>query len=437
MNVLSLFDGMSCGQIALDQLGIPVDKYFAAEIDKHAIKVAKANYPDMVHLGDVREVRTKHNALHAMNENGVGELYDIDLLIGGSPCQGFSFAGQQLNFDDPRSMLFFEYVRLLKALNPRYFLLENVKMKKESQDIISEYLGVEPIEINSNLVSAQNRKRLYWTNIPVDGLPEDKGIVLADILEPLEDIGQEHYHSMKAVQYMERGNDKWMQAGNRRADRYEQTPDTQKSFTLTANIHKGVPYNYFKDTRDAVKGARIVNRRLDENGKRKDNDKSIKPQTRLELRKDDKAGCLTTVQKDSVVAKTNSSGLQIVGEADIKARESLRRVYDTEGKSPTLMASTGGHTQPKILQKGRGYNKGGLKANDGKTPTISTSAWEHNNHLTYNEGMSWRKLTPTECERLQTVPDGYTDHVSNTQRYKMLGNGWTVEVIKHIMKGMM
>jgi len=236
---------------------------------------------------------------------------------------------------------------------------------------------------------------------------------------------------------MERGNDKWMQAGSRRADRYEQTPDTQKSFTLTANIHKGVPYNYFKDTRDAVKGARIVNRRLDENGKRKDNDKSIKPQTRLELRKDDKAGCLTTVQKDSVVAKTNSSGLQIAGEADIKARESLRRVYDTEGKSPTLMASTGGHTQPKILQKGRGYNKGGLKAKDGKTPTISTSAWEHNNHLTYDEGMSWRKLTPTECERLQTVPDGYTDHVSNTQRYKMLGNGWTVEVIKHIMKGMM
>lgn len=437
MNVLSLFDGMSCGQIALDQLGIPVDKYFAAEIDKHAIKVAKANYPDMVHLGDVREVRTKHGGLHAMNENGVGELYDIDLLIGGSPCQGFSFAGQQLNFDDPRSMLFFEYVRLLKALNPRYFLLENVKMKKESQDIISEYLGVEPIEINSNLVSAQNRKRLYWTNIPVDGLPEDKGIVLADILEPLEDIGQEHYHSMKAVQYMERGNDKWMQAGNRRADRYEQTPDTQKSFTLTANIHKGVPYNYFKDTRDAVKGARIVNRRLDENGKRKDNDKSIKPRARLELRKDDKAGCLTTVQKDSVVAKTNSSGLQIAGEADIKARESLRRVYDTEGKSPTLMASTGGHTQPKILQKGRGYNKGGLKAKDGKTPTISTSAWEHNNHLTYDEGMSWRKLTPTECERLQTVPDGYTDHVSNTQRYKMLGNGWTVEIIKHIMKGMM
>ena len=183
MNVLSLFDGMSCGQIALDKLGITPQNYFAAEIDKHAIKVAKANYPDMVHLGDVREVRTKHGGLHAMNENGVGDLYDIDLLIGGSPCQGFSFAGKQLNFEDPRSILFFEYVRLLKALKPKYFLLENVRMKKESQDIITEYLGVEPIEINSNLVSAQNRRRLYWTNIPFEGLPEDEGIVLADILE--------------------------------------------------------------------------------------------------------------------------------------------------------------------------------------------------------------------------------------------------------------
>ena len=414
MNVLSLFDGMSCGQIALDQLGIPVDKYFAAEIDKHAIKVAKANYPDMVHLGDVREVRTKHNALHAMNENGVGELYDIDLLIGGSPCQGFSFAGQQLNFDDPRSMLFFEYVRLLKALNPRYFLLENVKMKKESQDIISEYLGVEPIEINSNLVSAQNRRRLYWTNIPVDGLPEDKGIVLADILE-------------------------------------DGFTDRDKSYCLDASYYKGGGASnvrlYFEksrrqivfgsgDNRLDVTGARIVNRRLDKDGKRKDNDKSIKPQARLELRKDNKAGCLTTVQKDSVVAKTNSSGMNIVGEANIKGRESIRRVYGTDGKSPTLTASTGGHTQPKILQKARGYNKGGLKALNGKTPTLSTSSWEHNNHLTLDEGTTWRKLSPVECERLQTVPDGYTDHVSNTQRYKMLGNGWTVDVIKHIMKGM-
>ena len=245
------------------------------------------------------------------------------MLIGGSPCQGFSFAGKQLNFDDPRSQLFFEYVRLLKALKPKYFLMENVKMKKESMDIITEYLGVEPIEINSNLVSAQNRKRLYWTNIPMKGLPEDKGIMLKDILEPVEQIDDAYYYSDKSIAYMERGNDKWQQAGARRADRYTQTPDTKKAFTITANFHKGVPYNYFDDVRDKSKCVRSGGR-----------------------------GSYDRHEWDSV---------------------------DTH-------------------------------------------------HI--------RKLTVTECERLQTVPDGYTCGVSNTQRYKMLGNGWTVDVIKHIFEGL-
>lgn len=310
MNVLSLFDGMSCGRIALDKLGIPVNKYFAAEIDKYAIQVAKRNYSDMIHLGDVKEIDPN-------------ELPKIDLLIGGSPCQGFSFAGKQLNFDDPRSQLFFEYVRLLKALKPKYFLLENVKMKKESMDIITEYLGVEPVEINSNLVSAQNRKRLYWTNIPMDGLPQDKGILLKDILEPVEQIDDVYYYSDKSIAYMERGNEKWQQAGNRRADRYTQTPDTEKAFTITANFHKGVPYNYFDDIRD-------------------------------------KSKCV---------------------------RSGGRLSYDRH-----------------------------------EWDSVDT------NHI--------RKLTVTECERLQTVPDGYTCGVSNTQRYKMLGNGWTVDVIKHIFEGL-
>jgi len=310
MNVLSLFDGMSCGQIALDKLGIPVNKYFAAEIDKYAIQVAKSNYPEMVHLGDVKEI-------------DASKLPKIDLLIGGSPCQGFSFAGKQLNFDDPRSQLFFEYVRLLKALKPKYFLMENVKMKKESMDIITEYLGVEPIEINSNLVSAQNRKRLYWTNIPVEGLPFDKGIMLKDILEPVEQIDDAYYYSDKSIAYMERGNAKWQQAGARRADRYTQTPDTKKAFTITANFHKGVPYNYFDDVRDKSKCVRSGGR-----------------------------GSYDRHEWDSV---------------------------DTQ-------------------------------------------------HI--------RKLTVTECERLQTVPDGYTCGVSNTQRYKMLGNGWTVDVVKHIFEGL-
>jgi len=320
MNVLSLFDGMSCGQIALKKLGIPVKNYFASEIDKFAIKVAKANFPDMVHLGDVQNVKT--SGQHLLDEFDCG--HKIDLLIGGSPCQGFSFAGKQLNFDDPRSQLFFEYIRLLKALKPKYFMLENVKMSKQSQQIITDYLGVEPVEINSNLVSAQNRRRLYWTNIPVDGVPEDKGIVLADILE------------------------------NGYTDR-------DKSYCLDASYYKGggasnVRLYFEKSRRQIVFG----------------------------------------------------SGMNVIG---------------------TI-------AQPKILQRARGFNKGGLKALDGKTPTISTSAWEHNNHLTLDEGTTWRKLSPVECERLQTVPDGYTDHVSNTQRYKMLGNGWTVDVVKHLFKGL-
>lgn len=170
MNVLSLFDGMSCGQIALERAGIKVNNYFASEIDKYAIKVTKDNYPNTIQLGDVTNVK--------------GGNYN--LLIGGSPCQGFSFAGKQLNFNDPRSALFFEYVRILnetRLVNPNVkFLLENVVMKKEYQDVISNLLGVEPIMINSSLVSAQNRKRLYWTNIPNITIPEDKGIFLKDIL---------------------------------------------------------------------------------------------------------------------------------------------------------------------------------------------------------------------------------------------------------------
>ena len=148
MNVLSLFDGMSCGQIALNRANIPYDNYYASEIDKHAIKVTQHNYPETIQLGDVTEIKSS-------------DLPQIGLLIGGSPCQGFSFAGKQLNFEDPRSKLFFEFVRLLKECKPKFFLLENVKMKKEYQNVISEHLGVEPIEINSALVSAQNRKRLY------------------------------------------------------------------------------------------------------------------------------------------------------------------------------------------------------------------------------------------------------------------------------------
>jgi len=177
--VLSLFDGMSCGQIALNRLGIKYGNYYASEIDKYAIAVTQHNYPNTIQLGSVTQISGK-------------DLPQIDLLIGGSPCQGFSFAGKLLNFDDPRSKLFFEFVRLLKELKPKYFLLENVKMRKEYEYAITALLGVSCARINSNLVSAQNRKRLYWTNIPGDGdyiignfidEPEDKELVLQDILD--------------------------------------------------------------------------------------------------------------------------------------------------------------------------------------------------------------------------------------------------------------
>ncbi len=172
MNVLSLFDGISCGQVALKKCGIEITNYFASEIDKHAIKVTQHNHPNTKQIGDVTKVKAT-------------DLPKIDLLMGGSPCQGFSFSGKQLNFEDPRSKLFFEFVRLVKGCKPKYWLLENVVMKQEYQDVISKYLGVEPVKLNSDLTSAQNRVRLYWANFEITE-PTDQGIKLEDILEDTE-----------------------------------------------------------------------------------------------------------------------------------------------------------------------------------------------------------------------------------------------------------
>ena len=237
MRVLSLFDGICCGHLALERAGIKIDSYDAYEIEKNAIKATETNFPDVVQHGDVTiEDFTKYKG-------------KIDLLIGRSPCQGFSSSGKQLNFNDPRSKLFFEYVRAIKECQPKYFLLENVVMKKEWQDIISSYLGVEPIEINSSLVSAQNRRRLYWTNIPNVTLPEDKNITLEDILEDIE------FPNPAAIR-------------GRRLNK-----------------------------------ATIVGRRLDKNGHRKDTDKTIPITQCLEVRatNTDKSNCLTTVDKDNVL----------------------------------------------------------------------------------------------------------------------------------------
>ena len=218
INVLSLFDGISCGHIALDKAGIPINKYYASEIDKYAIKVTNKNYPETINLGDVTTVS--------------GELFTekIDLLIGGSPCQGFSQAGKMKNFDDPRSKLFWEYVRILQEVKPKYFLLENVVMKQEWQDIISEALGVKPIMIDSSLTSAATRKRLYWTNIPGVGQPEDLGITFGDIRE--RDVQE------GSIYYTDKGLD-WIRRHEKRTGKTLRIiGDSDKMQMLEASMYK-------------------------------------------------------------------------------------------------------------------------------------------------------------------------------------------------------
>ncbi len=269
MNVLSLFDGMSCGQIALNKVGIKYDNYYASEIDVHAIKVTQHNYPNTIQLGDIHNIKGS-------------DLPKIDLCFGGSPCQSFSSAGNRTGFDG-KSGLFWEFVRVLNEVQPKYFLLENVKMKKEWEDIITKEMGVEPIRINSNLVSAQNRERLYWTNIPNITQPEDKNIKLSDVLT------DDNFRTIPKCFY-----NKW---GTK--ERINKNPNWVKN---------------------------------------------------------EKSNCLTTKNC-------------------------------------------------------------------------------HTNQYLFNEDKSLcRLLNPTEFERLQTIPEGYTSVVNNTERYKMIGNGWTVDVISFIFE---
>ena len=379
LNVLSLFDGMSCGQIALQRAGIKVENYFASEIDKYAIQVAKHNFPNTKHIGSVVDVKGN-------------DLPKIDLLIGGSPCQGFSFAGKQLNFDDPRSKLFFEFVRLKNECNPTYFLLENVKMKKEYQDVITGHLGVEPIEINSNLLSAQNRKRIYWTNIPGVSLPNDKGILLKDIVHENAD----NHLSEKEIDYMLRSSGKWSPSTNNRFETYLNYPE-KKAHCLTANLNKGVPYNCFFE----ILSEYIV-----------PFDKTLQI-----LDKEVQRGKVGYFRKDS----------------------QANRVYYIHDKAITLTGEAGGGAAkmgqylfgcitPDRIEK----RQNGQRFNDGKKFYTLTAQDKHGVLI---EGYI-RKLTPIECERLQTVPDNYSAIVSNSQRYKMLGNGWTVDVIAHIFGGL-
>lgn len=353
--ILSLFDGISCGRLALDRAGIKYNKYYASEIDKYAIAIARYNFPDTIFVGDVRYL------------NG-NNFHHIDLIMGGSPCQGFSFAGRrqgiitkgkvevttldqylelkEQGFEfEGQSYLFWEYVRLLKEIKPKWFLLENVKMVRKWRDVITNALGVEPVEINSALVSAQNRVRLYWTNIPVVGLPEDRGILLKGILD--DEVDDKYYYN----KYL---------------------------------------YIYDKPREDICKR---------------------------------------------------------IGEIIMKGNECIRRVYSPHGKLPTLTTMTGGHRQPKVIVDrdkslciDANYYKGGNLDTYLRRCRRQVVFVENNNIIRV------RKLTPVECERLQTIPDNYTKYglfadkgsyivkeVSDTQRYRVLGNAWTVDVISWIL----
>lgn len=451
---------MSCGRLALDRLGIKVDKYYASEIDKYAIQVAQANYPDTIHIGDVCDIKAE-------------DYQDIDLILAGSPCQGFSFAGKQLAFNDPRSALFFEFVRLLKEIKPKYFLLENVKMKKEFLDIISEQVSacypdfeggdmfggkIEPILINSALVSAQNRQRYYWTNIPGVEQPEQRGIVLRDILE---NKVEKHYLAGKNLQKNYKG-------GNQLNPNYKSQANTihdsnGKSGTICAGTH-GYANGYVIETHDTPKqvgtaedinGHDILKRVYSPDGKaptlttngggnrepkvvggawrgRYEDDRTIKQN--LELRKDGKTNSLTTVQKDNVVVTDELP----LSEEDVGERI----VVDEEKKQLIIKEATNkGFT---VIEDGDcfdiSYPKSKTRRGRNMKYKCNALTATNYNYMRYehpkdkNSDVYWRKLTCVECERLQTVPDNYTNHVSNTQRYKMLGNGWTIEVIAHILK---
>jgi len=328
MNVLSLFDGMSCGQLALQKAGIPITNYFASEIDKHAVKFTAAKYPNMVHLGSVTDV-------------AASALPKIDILIGGSPCQGFSFAGKGLNFKDPRSALFFEYVRILDEIRERnpdvLFHLENVRMKKEHEDVISRILDLQPININSSLLSAQNRERLYWTNIGIAqrGLfddnyctipqPKDKGIYLKDII--VSDVEEKHFLSEKASKYV---------TNKIRLSKMFTAINGNKSMTVCAKY-------------DSSKNGTFIC--VDSNGRMDE-------------------------------YKTGTIGARYY------------KGVEQFGSNPFLLADK-----------------------------------------------RIRRFTPIEVCRLQTVPDDYffidgKQAVSDTQIYKMCGNGWTVDVIAHILSFM-
>ena len=348
INVISAFDGISCLRVALDRANIPVDKYFAFEIDKFAIKTSEKNYPDIRHLGDIK------------NWKFFDQLPQIDLLAGGFPCQSHSIAGNRKGLADPRGQLFYvmaEMFQHYRSKNPNLkFLFENVtKIKKQDLEEINKILGCEPMKFNSAVVSAQNRERLYWSNIPFT-VPEDRHIYLKDILEDGEAVVKSY------GKYI---------------------PHTDKSTCLDASYYKG----------------------------------------------EDNHGQRTIVRAGTA--------------SDLNGHDILKRIYSPEGKSHALTANSGGNLEPKVAISGAALRnqrtRHGIEAQlnirkDGKSNCVVSSYSEKLNGV--SEYGNYRKLSPLECERLQTLPENYTEGVSNSQRYKQIGNGWTVDVIVQFVKNL-
>jgi DNA-cytosine methyltransferase len=491
MNVLSLFDGMSCGQQALEKAGLQVENYFASEIDKYAIKVTMANYTNTVQLGSVIDV------------DGY-KLPKIDLLIGGSPCQSFSFAGKRKGMStkdeqeiltlehylklksegfefEGQSYLFWEYMRLLNEVKPKYFLLENVMMGEKWEKILSKAIGVNPIMINSSLLSAQNRQRLYWTNIGMQpgGLfgdlqsiieqPKDKGILLKDILET--EVDNKYFLSEKMIagfeKHKKRHNEKGTGFGYIAKTQIDKGNSLRANAAICPTDNMLIVYNNNAvDVRGIIQHIipEIVSVRKYEvnilalqdclKQHKKTNNLKIAntlnvPKTMVEhwFRTDtyfsipDKD--IWIKLKNLLKITTNEFDESIlVFEEKESVFEKTNRVYDENGIAPTLTST---RADERILVREVKQLSTNNKSNRGTQPYQQDRIYDINgispalqSQLCTGSTMintsRIRRLTPIECERLQTVKDNYTNHVSDSQRYKMLGNGWTVDVIAHIFK---
>ena len=448
MVVLSLFDGMSCGYMAFKEANILIDKYYASEVDKYAIQQTKHNFPEVIHIGDVRNV-------------DVTKLEPIDILIGGSPCTQFSFAGKRKGMStsceqeilkleqylelkeegfefEGQSYLFWEYMRILKDIqkyNPNVlFLLENVEMNKKWERVLSEAIGIFGEHLNSNLVSAQNRARIYWTNIRVrkEGLfdelysdippPEDRRILLKDVLET--EVDEKYYLSDKLISGLLKSSPGY-------EGRFvPHTDETSKSNCLTARYYKmGRTDPYVECVAMRGRETTCLTPKRTEYGKeiRKEYERGLIKEQRkniqqLEPRQDGKTNTLTSVQKDNLVMQINPS-LESGG----KQPYQQNRIYDTEGISPALCANKA----DLLIQMDKsntitpdGYLSTGKRNRDENGKSVLTSMNERR----------IRRLTVRECSRLQTIPEDYVWVVSDSQAYKMIGNGWTVSMIAHIFK---